>query len=209
MRKTRAKEAAAAVGSSLNDNTPLGIRHRSRPVLKVVEEHSEGVKPEPEPEASAPEPYAVGYKRPPKHTQFQKGKSGNPKGRPKGAKSTQTIATELLNQLMAVRINGVQKKQPTREILLQQQLKKALGGDQKALVLLLGLAKEPEDHGAGGGDAGTLAPLPPELDATDSAMLAHYFGEMFETQGLNDQQVSELLEKMGVAGKAESIGDAP
>ena len=29
----------------------------------------------------------VGYRSPPKHSQFKKGASGNPKGRPKGTKS--------------------------------------------------------------------------------------------------------------------------
>ena len=31
----------------------------------------------------------VGYKTPPKNTQFQPGQSGNPKGRPKGTKNQQ------------------------------------------------------------------------------------------------------------------------
>ena len=39
---------------------------------------------DPRPSAS----YEVGYKRPPKHTRFKKGHSGNPKGRPKGTGGT-------------------------------------------------------------------------------------------------------------------------
>jgi hypothetical protein len=31
--------------------------------------------------------YAVGYGRPPQHTQFQPGRSGNPKSRAKGSKN--------------------------------------------------------------------------------------------------------------------------
>ena len=210
MRKLKAKEDAAVIGSSLNDNTPAGIRHRSRPALKLVEDRSEKVELQPEPDPSSVEPYAVGYKHPPKHTQFQKGRSGNPKGRPKGAKSTQTIATELLNKVMEVRINGVTKKQSTREILLQQLLKKALSGDHKASVLFLSLAKEPEEsHGGGGGEAGSVATQSHEFDATDTAVIAHLYGEMFKARGLNDQQIAELLEEMGIAGRAGSSGDLP
>ncbi|MFZ3585531.1 DUF5681 domain-containing protein, partial [Loktanella sp. DJP18] len=33
--------------------------------------------------------YSVGYAKPPESSRFKKGKSGNPKGRPKGAKSKQ------------------------------------------------------------------------------------------------------------------------
>lgn len=44
------------------------------------------------------EEYEVGYGRPPTHTRFQPGKSGNPNGRPKGSKNTKTILMEELIQ---------------------------------------------------------------------------------------------------------------
>lgn len=43
----------------------------------------------------------VGYGKPPKRTQFKKGQSGNPKGRPKGAKNKPTpIDTTRLHQII-------------------------------------------------------------------------------------------------------------
>lgn len=38
----------------------------------------------------------IGYKKPPRHTRFRKGQSGNPKGRPKG---TQNLKTDLAEEL--------------------------------------------------------------------------------------------------------------
>src|SRR5438045_651059 len=42
--------------------------------------------------------YAVGYGRPPAETQFQKGHSGNPGGRPRGTKKLVTLFGEVLSQ---------------------------------------------------------------------------------------------------------------
>ena len=48
----------------------------------------------------------VGYGRPPRATQFQPGKSGNPKGRPKGSRSVADILREIIGQKIKVTENG-------------------------------------------------------------------------------------------------------
>ena len=48
--------------------------------------------------------YEVGYGKPPRSGQFTKGKSGNPKGRPKGSKNLASIV--LRESRQPVRVNG-------------------------------------------------------------------------------------------------------
>ena len=42
--------------------------------------------------------YAVGYRKPPTHSRFKKGKSGNPKGRPKGSRNFSTDVKATLEE---------------------------------------------------------------------------------------------------------------
>jgi hypothetical protein len=58
--------------------------------------------------------YIVGYGRPPKERQFAAGKSGNPKGRPKGSRTMGAMLQDILNQKIAVTENGKTRRIPTQ-----------------------------------------------------------------------------------------------
>lgn len=77
----------------------------------------------------------VGFKKPPKHTQFKKGKSGNPRGRPKAPPFSLNIKSML---------DGVQQGKngellPKREALAVRIVSDALAGNQKAFKRFLDL----------------------------------------------------------------------
>ena len=79
--------------------------------------------------------YTVGWGKPPKHTQFKKGQSGNPAGRPKGKNnSLSKVLTKELN-LMVNLANGehISKKQ----VIVRQLINKAATGDIRSQKLIL------------------------------------------------------------------------
>jgi hypothetical protein len=80
--------------------------------------------------------YAVGYGRPPKHSQFQPLHSGNPKGRSKGSKNFNTLFSEELLRTITVTENGKRHRMPKGRALAKRTINRALDNDHKSAVLV-------------------------------------------------------------------------
>ena len=83
--------------------------------------------------------YEVGYKKPPKHSQFKKGQSGNPRGQSRAARSSATVFREALGEKVAVTENGRRRKITKREAMFKQLVNRAAQGDPKATQTVLRL----------------------------------------------------------------------
>jgi hypothetical protein len=81
----------------------------------------------------------VGNKRPPKHTQFKKGVSGNPAGRPKGALGLKTLLAAELKSSIKIQEGGKTKTVTKQQAMVKQFVGKALKGDDKAFGRLIPL----------------------------------------------------------------------
>ena len=82
------------------------------------------------------EEYEVGYCKPPKHTRFKPGQSGNPRGRPKRSKSFKTDVTEELREPIWVREGGRSRKVTKQRGIVKALVAVALKGNPKAVTLL-------------------------------------------------------------------------
>jgi hypothetical protein len=96
--------------------------------------------------------YEVGYGKPPKETQFQKGQSGNPNGRPPGSKNLKTDLFEELQESILVREGSTAKPLSKQRAMVKSLTMKAIKGDTRAasvvLKLILRFLDLPNDDGA-------------------------------------------------------------
>ena len=83
---------------------------------------------------SSDDQYDVGYKKPPRNSQFSKGKSGNPNGRPKAA-----IGISIKDILDGDQMGKNGEVVSKREAIVIRMLNDALAGNQKAFGRFLKL----------------------------------------------------------------------
>ena len=88
--------------------------------------------------------YEVGYGKPPRHKRFAKGQSGNPRGRPSGAKNFTTLLSDALNEPVIVTENGRRRKVSKREAILTQLVNRSASADLRAIKLLFDIARDLE-----------------------------------------------------------------
>jgi hypothetical protein len=89
--------------------------------------------------------YEVGYKKPPKHTRFQPGVSGNPKGKPKKNTTLQEEVKTILSSRVPVTIGGKKVYVTKRQLLLEQIINGAINKDPRMMRLAIPLLSMADD----------------------------------------------------------------
>jgi hypothetical protein len=77
--------------------------------------------------------YTIGFRKPPKHTRFAKGTSGNPHGRPKGSQNPATVLDKACRERIRITTNGKTRYVTKFEATMLQLNNKAASGDLKAI----------------------------------------------------------------------------
>ena len=128
--------------------------------------------------------HEVGYGKPPKHTQFKKGQSGNPKGRPKGSRNFSTDAKEMLNEPVRLTKGGKPKTVSTqRAALAQLRVKGLVRGEDRSLDKIIDLGSTYNDE--------EIAETAARLSQTDAEILEAYNQRLLQRAGKSQPDDNE------------------
>lgn len=111
----------------------------------------------------------VGYGKPPKKHRFQPGRSGNPRGRPRDAKSLRHLLAQELNEKVSITDNGRSRRISKLAAILKAQTVKAARGNVNAATWLVGLHIQAEG-------IQDERPVGDKLSPADQAILDRFLG---------------------------------
>jgi hypothetical protein len=81
--------------------------------------------------------FRVGYGRPPKEHQFRAGQSGNPTGRPKGARSFKSDLRDELGELVSISDDNATVEVTKQRAIIKTLLRLAIAGDPRAIATIV------------------------------------------------------------------------
>lgn len=145
----------------------------------------------------------VGYGKPPKENQFQKGRSGNPSGRPKGSKNFNTELALELNSRIPVTEKGKRKSLTKRKVIAKQVVGAAIGGDAKALSVIVAAERAAADRKA------AAAVEEPRLMPADALVLENIIARILAAHNvpLAAAAVTGTGERSGTTAEAAKAPD--
>ncbi len=138
----------------------------------------------------------IGYCKPPKHRQFKKGRSGNPKGRPKGSRNFKTDVKDTLEEPVRLTESGRCRTVSTQTALLKRLREKALKGDAHSLDRLLLLAQAYNDE--------EVTKEATQFSLTDSQVVEGFKARTLRNAGLAQPNGSDTAEAASSQGAVEA-----
>lgn len=132
--------------------------------------------------------YAVGYKKPPRHTQFKPGESGNRKGRPKQTATFREALSKQLCKKVTVTMGNRVQKIPMLEAIAIKHVSKAVSGDPKSTAIVLDSLRS--DEGSRGSNLDELLSEFRSINARNAGKRAP-IGSMPAKTGRNCEHTNE------------------
>ena len=104
---------------------------------------------------------AANYRKPPEHTRFKKGRSGNPRGRP--AKNLPALLAAALNEKVTVTENGKRRQVTKREAVIAQLVNKSASAELRATKMLIDMLRDIEKKSEPAPEKNPFAPTDKEV----------------------------------------------
>jgi hypothetical protein len=147
---------------------------------------------------SASDDKKLGHKRAPGNGQFKPGVSGNPGGRPKGARNLRTELKEVMDEKVVIRKNGKARRVRSLTAILMRLRQKAIDGDTKAIVKVIDteITLNPA--------ASSDDPAEETLSATDKEIIANFLRD-----AAPDQVADQILATQSAEPDSPVAGDLP